>query len=253
MALTAKILKKRIKDNIFAKRNKIKDFTFDKEVADVFDDMLVRSVPFYLELQRMIGEIAAYFAQKKTRIYDLGCSTGTTLIMMIKAIDNPLVEFVGVDYSRPMLEKTMKNIRKCTKDAKVELIEADLNKMDFDLSNASVVTMNWTLQFVRPLYREKLIRKINKGLVKNGALILCEKVLVEDSMLNRLYIELYYNFKRRQGYSEMEIAQKREALENILIPYRADENTELLKKSGFRTVDSLFRWYNWASFIAIKS
>jgi tRNA (cmo5U34)-methyltransferase len=129
----------------------------------------------------------------------------------------------------------------------------DLNKMDFDLSNASVVTMNWTLQFVRPLYREKLIRKINKGLVKNGALILCEKVLVEDSMLNRLYIELYYNFKRRQGYSEMEIAQKREALENILIPYRADENTELLKKSGFRTVDSLFRWYNWASFIAIKS
>ena len=135
----------------------------------------------------------------------------------------------------------------------MQLVLADLNKMKFDIANASVVTMNWTLQFVRPTCREMLLKKICRGMVTNGALILCEKILVEFSLLNRLYIELYYNFKRRNGYTDLEIAKKREALENVLIPYRVEENIGLLRKCGFEVVDTPFRWYNWSSFIAFKT
>jgi tRNA (cmo5U34)-methyltransferase len=240
------------RDRLFKSQGKVGDFTFNAQTAGVFDDMLERSVPFYSELQQMVGEVAAYCAQKDTRIYDLGCSTGTTLMAMMQAVRDPSVEFVGIDNSPPMLDRARQKIAQAQGKRKLSLVEADLNKMDFEIANASVVTMNWTLQFVRPLYREALLKKICHGLVKNGVLVLCEKVLVEPSLLNRLYIELYYNFKRRHGYSELEIAKKREALENVLIPYRVDENLLLLQKCGFRATDTPFRWYNWSAFIAFK-
>jgi tRNA (cmo5U34)-methyltransferase len=112
--------------------------------------------------------------------------------------------------------------------------------------------MNWTLQFVRPLQREGLLRRIYTSLRPGGALLMAEKVLVEDSMLNRMYIELYYRYKSKQGYSVEEIQRKRESLENVLIPYRVEENVELLQRCGFDTVDTCFRWFNWAAFVALK-
>jgi tRNA (cmo5U34)-methyltransferase len=112
--------------------------------------------------------------------------------------------------------------------------------------------MNWTLQFVRPLRRDAVVRDIHSRLVPGGCMILLEKVLCAESLLNRLYIDLYYDFKKREGYSESEIATKRESLENVLVPYRVEENIVLLQRNGFGVVDVFFRWYNWAGFIAVK-
>jgi tRNA (cmo5U34)-methyltransferase len=112
--------------------------------------------------------------------------------------------------------------------------------------------MNWTLQFVRPIHRETVLHRVHDCLKPGGALLLSEKVLVEDSLLNRLYIELYYRFKGRQGYTTEEIQRKRESLENVLVPYRVEENLELLHRCGFPSVDMFFRWYNWAGIVAHK-
>jgi len=109
-----------------------------------------------------------------------------------------------------------------------------------------------TLQFIRPLYRESLIRSIYEGLGDNGCVILVEKVLAEDSTFNRLFIQHYYEMKRRNGYSDLEIAQKREALENVLVPYRLEENRTLLRKQGFQQVDVFFKWYNFCGIVARK-
>jgi tRNA (cmo5U34)-methyltransferase len=131
------------------------------------------------------------------------------------------------------------------------LAEADLNG-DIDIADASVVVLNLTLQFVRPLRRDLLIRDINRGLNQNGCLILVEKVLGNDSLFNRTFIRLYYEMKRRNGYSDTEIAHKREALENVLIPYRVDENFELLARNGFNQADIFFKWYNFCGIVAVK-
>jgi len=112
--------------------------------------------------------------------------------------------------------------------------------------------MNLTLQFVRPLHRERLVKQIFDGMLARGAFILIEKLTVSDGDLNRLFINYYYDMKRRNGYSELEISQKREALENVLIPYRLEENVELLKGAGFRSVEMFFRWYNFCGLVAVK-
>jgi tRNA (cmo5U34)-methyltransferase len=227
------------------------DFTFDQKVADVFDDMLERSVPFYGEMQRMTVELAQRFMQPGTAIVDLGCSTATTLLALARGIEDPTVRLVGLDSSRPMLEKARAKLAAAGVLQRCDLVEADLNA-DFKLPGASVVVMNWTLQFVRPLRRDGLVRKIYDNLVDGGCFILLEKVLGDESLLNRLYIDLYYDFKKRNGYSESEIAHKREALENVLIPYRIGENVEMLGRNGFPIRDVFFRWYHWAGFLGVK-
>ena len=115
-----------------------------------------------------------------------------------------------------------------------------------------MVLLILALQFVRPFNRERLIRGICDGLEENGCLLLVEKVLGEHSTFNRLFIKHYYEMKRRNGYTELEIAQKREALENVLIPYRLKENRELLHGQGFRYVDVFFKWYNFCGMLAVK-
>ena len=238
------------KDKLFArKRRLIKDFDFGKQTTVVFDDMLERSVPFYAEVQRMMGELAAEFAVDGTNLYDLGCSTGTTFLMLDQIRAG--VQFVGVDASRDMLEYARRKLRKAGLRHPVELVEGDLNR-GVEIVNASVVTMNLTLQFVRPLHRAQLIQTIAKGLIPHGCLLLVEKVLSNDAVLNRHFIKYYYEFKRRQGYTKTEIAQKREALENVLIPYRLDENIQLLTSHGFREVEIFFKWYNFCGLLAIK-
>ena len=239
------------KDKLFSeKRGLIQNFDFGKETAEVFDDMLDRSVPFYQETQRMIGEMCADFAVSGTNLYDLGCSTCTTFLAIENQIP-PDVTCVGIDSSDEMLKRAERKMQETAFSHKYSLVHADINK-PITITNASVVIMNLTLQFVRPLYREKLIQNIVSGLNPGGCLILIEKVLSENSTVNRLFMKYYYDFKKHNGYSEMEIAQKREALENVLVPYHYDENRALLLDNGFSGCDAFFRWYNFCGMLAIK-
>jgi tRNA (cmo5U34)-methyltransferase len=238
-------------DRIFAEQaGRITDFKFDGRTAGVFDDMLNRSVPFYGEMQRMTTEIVADFAVPGTNLYDLGCSTGTTLYALEHFVD-PAVRFVGIDSSPEMLEKAKQKLNSVDSPRQRELVHGDLHD-DLVIENASVVILTLTLQFVRPLHRERIIRTICDGTNEQGVLVLVEKTTESDTLFNRLFIKYYYDYKRRMGYSDLEISQKREALENVLIPYRIEENRELLIKCGYRHVQEFFRWYNFTGLIAIK-
>ena len=238
-------------DRLFAEaREMATDFRFDEKTAVVFDDMVARSVPFYDEIQRMTAELCVDFAQSGANLYDLGCATGTTFLLLDDMIA-PDVRFVGVDNSGDMLSEARQKLDNLASGRRVDLVEADLHS-PFEMENASVVLLVLTLQFVRPLYREKLVRRIAGAIPENGALILVEKLTSGHTMLNRLFINYYYGYKKRNGYSEVEIAQKREALENVLIPYRVEENHALLHEAGFRHVEEFFRWYNFCGTVAVK-
>jgi tRNA (cmo5U34)-methyltransferase len=241
-------------DQVFAEaRPRVDDFSFNKEVTAVFDDMLDRSVPFYQEIQRMVAELAVDFAQPGTNVYDLGCSTANSFLNIDRLMppESGDVRFVGVDDSNDMLAKAQTKLTASGFARPFTLQQGDLN-VGVEVENASVVMLVLTLQFVRPLYRERVVKSIFDGLADNGCLIVVEKVLGENSTFNRLFIKHYYEMKRRNGYSEMEISQKREALENVLIPYRLEENKELLRGAGFRHVDVFFKWYNFCGMIALK-
>jgi tRNA (cmo5U34)-methyltransferase len=240
-------------DRLFAeRREQIHDFNFGSETAAVFDDMLDRSVPFYGEIQRMIGELSGDFAVNGTSIYDLGCSTANTLLAIGSHLTPDLdVRFVGIDYSEEMLAKAEQKLARSRFPWRYELRRQDLND-SISVDNASVVVMMLTLQFVRPLNREALVSVLHQGLNHNGCLILVEKVLGEHTTFNRLFIDHYYAMKKRKGYSEIEISQKREALENVLVPYHLNENLRLLRRCGFQHTDVFFKWYNFCGIVAIK-
>lgn len=239
------------KDEVFKETcNKAVDFKFTNKVAGVFDDMVTRSVPFYEEMQRMIGELTVDHYQDNSFVYDLGCSTGTTMICMNESVP-PHVPFVGIDDSQPMLDKCREKLDELGIKREIKLEVADLNE-NISLNNASVVILCLTLQFIRPLNRERLLKQIFDGLLPGGALIVIEKILAEDSAFNRDFIKYYYDMKRRNSYSEIEISQKREALENVLIPYKLSENIALLRNAGFAHCEVFFKWYNFSGFIAKK-
>ena len=238
------------KDEVFREPQPVTDFKFGEKVAAVFDDMLDRSVPFYQEIQRMIAEMAVDFATEGSNIYDLGCSTGTTLLNLDASV-GARVKFIGVDSSEEMLKRCQQKLAERGFKHEYELVCTDLNR-GILIQNASMVMMVLTLQFIRPLYRETLVKMICEGLNENGCLILVEKVLGEDSVFNRLFIKYYYDMKRLHGYSQLEISQKREALENVLVPYKLLENREMLLRAGFRYCDVFFKWYNFCGLVAIK-
>lgn len=239
-------------DNIFKTRQeRSSDFKFDASVVNVFDDMVVRSVPFYLEFQRMITEIARDYAVPQTSLYDLGCSTGTTMISLNKVLDSS-IRFVGIDNSPEMLEVCRSNFEKENFVREYDLLYRDLNR-NFEINNASVVVLCLALQFIRPVYRFKLLQSVYAQLNPGACLILVEKVLAEEADFNKVMIKYYYDFKRRNNYDDMEIAQKREALENVLIPYKLSENIEMLMEARFRSVETFFKWYNFAGIVAFKN
>jgi tRNA (cmo5U34)-methyltransferase len=238
---------------LFQENSATRDFTFDQKVAAVFDDMVSRSVPFYGELQTMLADLSLQFVPEQDgAVCDLGCSTGTTLdLILSNPACPPTTHGYGIDNAQAMLDQAREKLGTHLRTKRITLTRADLDS-DLQLPPVNVVLMNWTLQFVRPIHREGLLRRIHSSIRPGGALLMAEKVLVEDSLLNRLYIELYYRYKGRQGYTAEEIQRKRESLENVLVPYRVEENVELLKRCGFSTVDTCFRWFNWAAFVAIK-
>lgn len=239
-----------MKDELFKKPlTRLTDFQFSDDVAAVFDDMLNRSVPFYNEVQNAIVDLVAHHYQAGTRIYDLGCSTGLMIAKLLDGISD-LEEIVGIDDSQAMIDKTAQRFENVPRGERVVLRCEDLRTAD--MGNASAVIMNYTLQFVRPLYREQVVRRIFEALQPGGVFVLSEKVLEDSTNISRLFIDMYYQFKRRQGYTSLEISQKREMLENVLIPYKVSEQRELLSKCGFAEVETFFKWHNFASFIAIK-
>lgn len=241
------------RDILFQEDSATRDFTFDTKVAQVFDDMVSRSVPFYAEIQQTLADLAVQFLPEQDgAVCDLGCSTGTTLDLILSSPACPATAHgYGIDNAEAMLEQAREKLATHLSAQRATLTVADLDS-DLQLPPVNVVLMNWTLQFVRPIHREGLLKRIHDSLKPGGALLMAEKVLVQDSLLNRLYIELYYRYKTRQGYTAEEIQRKRESLENVLIPYRVEENVELLKRCGFATVDTCFRWLNWAAFVAVR-
>jgi len=252
MGRSPKAAQQKKKDTIFASQSPVGNFVFNQRVADVFDEMLERSVPFYVEMQNMVGELAREFSKDGSMIYDLGCSTGTTMVNIARHTRKKKVRIVGIDNSLPMIDHAKARLKanKCWKRCSLQV--ADLNQA-LSLNDAAVVLLILTLQFIRPLHREQLIKHIYERLNKGGCLIVVEKILGSDSLSNRLFIDLYYAFKKRNGYSQLEIAKKREALENVLIPYTLEENRMLLRRNGFQVVDVFFTWYNFAGLIGVKT
>ena len=239
------------KDEVFKDEfDKAYDFKFGANVDKVFDDMVNRSVPFYGEIQRMMAELAADHAREETFVYDLGCSTGTTMIGMNTMVAQN-IKFIGLDDSQEMLDKCKSKLMELGFSRPYELRCADLGQ-GVRIENASVVVLCLTLQFVRPIYRERLLKDIYNGLNPGGVLILVEKILAEESNFNRDFIKYYYNYKRRNNYSELEISQKREALENVLVPYKLSENITLLRDQGFSDCEVFFKWFNFAGLVAVK-
>lgn len=234
-----------MKDEIF-KKPISKQFEFDANVASVFDDMITRSVPFYEISSDLITQILIKSLKDDANIVDLGCSTGALLFKLFEK--NPKFKLSGVDNSKAML-KIAQNKNKAY-GSRVDFIEEDA--LNFEIKDGDAVVMNYTLQFIRPLKRVNFIKKIYDGLKKDGIFIISEKLLYEDKKLSKNMIEIYEEYKEKNGYSKYEIAQKRQALENVLIPFSEDENKNLLKDAGFSVVETIFKWGNFASFLAIK-
>lgn len=234
-----------MKDEIFKEPIK-KQFEFDASVASVFDDMIGRSVPFYDVSVRLTSEILARTLEQNARVIDLGCSTATSLLALFSL--RPDLEFCGVDNSEAMIEKARS--KAAAFGAKINLELADV--LEFEVKNFDAVLLNYTLQFIRPIHRAQFVRKIYDGLNDGGVFVFSEKIIYENKTLAKNMIEIYENYKAQQGYSRYEIAQKREALENVLIPYTEDENRTLVLEAGFKEVVSLFKWGNFMSFVAFK-
>lgn len=234
-----------MKDELF-KQDLKKQFEFDKNVASVFDDMINRSVPFYKENLELCANLIAKIISKEAVICDLGCSSANFLIFLANLRKD--FKLFGVDNSPSMLDIARSKIKAYGLD--VKFFEANL--CEFDFFKSDVFVANYTLQFIRPPKRQELVNTIYKNLNENGVFIISEKILYEDAFLSKNIIELYADYKQKQGYSKFEIATKREALENVLIPYSENENFAMLKNAGFKKVESIFKWANFESFVAFK-
>ncbi len=239
-----------MKDTLF-NQSLNKRFCFDEKVAHVFDDMLERSIPYYHEML----DLGAYFIAQnlkesinaKSLIYDLGCSTGNFFIALNQQIQQD-IELVGIDNSMPMLKKAQEKL-KDFKNARFECMDF----LEVEFKEASAFSLLFVLQFVRPMQREVLLKKVYNSLELNGVLLVGEKIMSEDRILDKQMIELYYLYKQNQGYSHNEIAFKREALENVLVPYSLKENVALLESVGFKHVEALFKWVNFTLLVARKT
>ena len=228
----------------------IAGFTFDADVVAVFPDMIQRSVPGYETIIAMTGTLAGRYAQPQSSCYDLGCSLGASTLAMAQHIQVPDCGIVAIDNAPAMIEHCATILAHEQSDTAVELICADL--LDSPINNASMVVLNFTLQFLPPEARSALMQRIYDALLPGGILILSEKIAFADAHLNQLMIELHHSFKRANGYSELEVAQKRSALENVLIPETLDQHRQRLNSVGFNSIDIWFQCFNFASLLAIK-
>jgi len=239
------------KDTLYASPlGDIDGFKFDSSVVDVFPDMIQRSVPGYSAIISAIGLLASRFAQADSVCYDLGCSLGAATLSMRHKISAPNCKIIAVDNSPAMLSRCVKIIARDTASIPVELVCSDIQ--DIKIQNASVVVLNFTLQFIPLSERNTFINKIYAGLQPGGLLILSEKLFFSDTRQQALQTEMHHAFKKANGYSDMEISQKRASLENVLIPETFSEHKNRLLQSGFDNAEVWFQYFNFASIIALK-
>ena len=224
-----------------------KKFEFDEAVASVFDDMLSRSVPFYDEVRKLVIALILTEEAEGKKVLDLGSSTAKFLLDLHSKMQTTM-KLKGLDNSQAMLDRAE---QKCQAfGAKIDLELADM--LTYTYSQEDIVVANYTLQFIRPMQRMELVKKLYDGLNEDGLFIFSEKVVFKDKKLDKDLIDIYYDYKKEQGYSEYEIAQKREALENVLIPFTIEENIQMCKEAGFESVDTIFQWSNFVTFVAKK-
>lgn len=239
------------RDDIFSSPiNNIGNFAFDEKVVEVFPDMIQRSVPGYSNIISAIGMLAERFVKPNSVIYDLGCSLGASTLSIRRNIHQEGCKIISVDNSKAMVERCRLHVNAYRSDTPVEVIEADIREIEIE--NASMVVLNFTLQFLSPEDRQSLLAKIYAGLRPGGILILSEKYVFEDESANELLIDLHHDFKRANGYSELEISQKRSAIENVLIPDSIPMHRKRLTDIGFSNVEVWFQCFNFGSMFAIK-
>lgn len=244
-------------DSLYAQPlDKLVDFNFDEKVASVFPDMINRSVPGYASIVAMTGILSAEFYQPKSYCYDLGCSLGASSLSMAKSINDDSVKIIAIDNSQAMLQKARMLVEQNDPGSErgyqqsIEFVCADIN--DIEISNASIVVMNFTLQFIAPEKRSALLAKIYQGMNHGGILILSEKLHYSDTAQQQLLIDMHHFFKKANGYSELEISQKRQALEKVLLPETLEQHKMRLQQAGFRQTEQWFQCFNFSSLIAIK-
>lgn len=230
--------------------NTLTAFRFDEHVAEIFDDMVRRSIPGYQTVIEATGLLTQRFAQDNSQCYDLGCSTGAATLVMATNIKKSKCSIIAVDNSEAMIGRCQEVLNSLDLSVPVKVLCADI--LDVDIRKASVVVLNYTLQFIPPDKRLQFLSKIYEGLLFGGALILSEKLCFDDPRQQDLQQSMYYDFKKDQGYSELEISQKRTALEDVLIPDTLTQHRNRLNKAGFNSVEVWFQYFNFASIIALK-
>lgn len=239
------------KDRIYAKpHDMIVDFRFDEQVAAVFPDMIRRSVPGYDTIIPLLGLFAERYAQASTNIYDLGCSLGAATLVMRRYIKQAGCTIIAVDNAQAMINQCRINLERETTNVKVELQCADIR--DITIQNASLVVISFTLQFIEPEQRQTLLNKIYQGLQPGGALVVADKIIFADAAQQQFEEAMHLDFKRANGYSELEISQKRTALEKVLIPDTLEVNLQRLQQAGFSRGYPWFQCFNFAALCAIK-
>jgi tRNA (cmo5U34)-methyltransferase len=237
-------------DTLYATGAVEEDFTFNDRVAEVFDDMLNRSIPYYRTVIDGMAQLLACRLAPGSTLYDLGCSTGATLLELARRLPDMGFHYIGIDNAPAMLDKARRKSAMFNKSAVLQFKEDNVTSCP--LPHATGIICNYTLQFLRPLTRQTFISRIYEALPEGGLFFLSEKTISHASRLNRDFIEIYHNFKKKQGYSELEIAAKREALENVLIPFSLDENIALLRQAGFEEIETFFKWFNFTAIVALK-
>lgn len=245
-------MKEKNTDKIYSSPlDQIPPFEFDENVVNVFDDMINRSVPYYTEIVRRQAQLAAHFYDHHdTMIFDLGCSHGNFGIALAAEMEQKNFRITAIDNSEPMVFKYRDRLKNSGLSEKISVICSDIRNAD--IKNASVVVMNLTLQFLPVIDRIDFIRKIHDGLNPGGIFLITEKIHHKDEFLDQLEQVFYYRFKKENGYSELEISQKREALENVLVPDTIEQHMERFEAAGFRHTAIWHKWFNFCSFICIK-
>jgi tRNA (cmo5U34)-methyltransferase len=241
----------RKQDSLYANAlDEIIDFRFDEKVVNVFPDMIQRSVPGYATLITNIGVLASRYAQQDSHCYDLGCSLGAVSLAMGESIKQKGCKIIAVDNSLDMIREAQSLLKQATNRCPIELQCNDILKVEIE--KASVVVMNFTLQFIELKHRVDLIRNIYRGMQTGGVFILSEKVAFPDQQEQDFHTHAHHDFKRANGYSDLEISQKRTALENVLIPESIESHKQRLLQAGFSQVVSWYQCFNFVSLIAIK-
>jgi tRNA (cmo5U34)-methyltransferase len=225
------------------------EWRFDENVSKAFDAHVEKSVPFYLEMQRMVVELSEYFVRDHSAVYDLGCSTGTTVELLSNShAGKKDVQFFGFDLSKFMVKEARKKVSR----SNVRFFQKNITSVDFSPPADFVISL-FTMQFLTMAERRSLLTRINQGLIEGGGLLITEKVSAEHACFEEIWTELYWDFKRRQGFTPEQVIEKANSIRGVLKPLSTDENIELLKQTGYSRIEVFFKWYNWAGFLAVKN